>query len=385
MRRNWVSSESYVGRFILLDTAATDLRRCEGLPRLNIAPTVAHSPLLRLPFFTATSKSDLTALQAEAISRGVTDLAAAETVATATAPRTAAASSTLANLVDAMLWRKSLDSVILHKGVFPLLMPGKKGVQILRNANGAARAKLDGDIARFLKKMTDAGTLPDGYKEGLPEDSALYAQGLAEVREDVVRSLRFQVEEQMVKRRYHLHSLEQSEGSNNAANTRKKAARCSVIIADRLRELSTWEVYGTDRDPAWEPTEATIKAAAGGDFPWGDEIEGNGAGEALQRHFGVRYRFAKAQVDRAEEESKYLKMEVVRLFNGLDGRIAEVDGLVDYALQNVQMVAADSSPDTWEARVLTGRIKLIEVERERLCIIQEEALANLTCYLPMAQ
>lgn len=331
----------------------------------------------------ASSKSELAALEVEAASRGVTNLEEALNVADNTAPRTAAAASDLANLVDAMIRRKSLDGTIVHKDGYVLLMPGK-GLQMTRRANGASRGRLDGDIGRLLAKLIAAGTLPEAYENGLPEDSAEYAQGLAEVREDVVRSLRFQVEEQMVKRKYYLRSVEQAEGSNNANSHRKKATRCQTNIADLLRTLCTWEVYGTDRDPAWEPTEATIKAAATGNFPWGDEVEGDGAGEPVQRHFGVRYRTAKAQVDRAEEESKYLQMEVVRLFNGLRGRIAAVDKHVEELMEVAGGAAAESSAAAREARVLAGRVKLAEMERERLQIIQEEAMAKLNVYLPAA-
>jgi hypothetical protein len=309
-------------------------------------------------------------------------------VADNTAPRTAAAASDLANLVDAMLRRRSLDGPIVHKDGFVLLIPGNKGLQMMRRANGASRGRLDGDIDRLLAKLIAAGTLPEAYESALPEDSAEYAQGLAEVREDVVKSLRFQVEEQMVKRKHYLRSLERAEGSNNANSDRKKAARCLANISDLLRTLCTWEVYGTDRDPAWEPTEATIKAAANGNFPWGDEVQGDGAGEPVQRHFGVRYHTAKAQVDRAEEESKYLRMEVVRVFNGLRGRIAVVDKHVEDVKELMEVVggaAAESSAAAREARVLAGRIKLAKVERERLQIIQEEAVAKLNVYLAAAE
>jgi hypothetical protein len=335
--------------------------------------------------FPASNTAAVVSLKAEAASRGVPDLEAALVVANATAPRAAAAATPLSRLVEAMLKLKSLDGIIVHKEGIALLMPGSTGIHVGRQGNVAVRRRLESLIKRLTTELIRAGTLPESYANGMPESSAEYARGLKEVRTDVVSSLRFQVESQAAKRLHLTHALERAEGHNNADKYRKGLKRCGNNIGSLLRTLSTWEVYGTDQPPPWEATEAIIRAAGQGNFPWAADSDGDGTSPAVQRYFGVRYRSAVAQVARAEEETKYLQMEVVRLFNGLDGRIKAVETNVE-GLQ--KLGEAVERRGGWaaarEARVLAGRIQLVGLERERLEMIRDAARVKLTAHLPVA-
>lgn len=312
----------------------------------------------------------------------MTDLQAAKELADASAPRAAAAASDLSRVVEAMMKLKSLDGIILHKEGIALLMPGNTGINVARQGNPDTKRRLKALIKRLLGKLVKDSTLPEAYINALPEESPQYGQGLAELRSDVVRSMRFQVEGQVAKRNHILRAFQQAEGSKNADKNRKRLNRCNNNIANLLRTLSTWEVYGTDRSPSWEATDVIIKAAYRSEFPWSTELQGTGANEAVCRHFGVLYRTAVAQVERAEEESKYLKMEVVRLFDGLRGRIAAADEHVTALKALAEVVGrADSPAAAREGRVLAGRVKLAELERQRLVMIEDLAKANLEKYL----
>ena len=319
----------------------------------------------------------------EAALRDVHDLNAALELANVTAPRAAAAASALGRLVEAMIKLKSLNGVIVHKEGFALLMPGNVGMHVMRQGNAATRESLQKKIQGYITQLCKDGILPQSCAGGLSEDSPKYLEGLAEVRADVVRCYRFQVEEQVVKRNQILRSLEEAEGSKNAQKNRKSLTRSGKNIADLLRTLSTWEVYGTDREPTWEATEATIRNVYEGKFPWSAEIQSSGAPEAVQRHFGVRYRTAAAQVQRAEEEKVYLSMEVVRLFDGVEGRIKVVDDHVQVlAVEAGACAAAGGGVAARRARVLAGKIKLAGLERDRLEMIRADAEAKLLAHLP---
>lgn len=319
-------------------------------------------------------------MEAEAASRGVPDLDAALVLANENAPRAAATASTLSRLVEAQLKLKSLDGIILHKEGLALLMPGNTGIHVGRQGNDAVKQRLHALIKSLAKKLIEAGTITASYADGLPDSSPLYAQGLKEVGRDVRSSLRFQVESQAAKWLHYTHALTRAEGHNNADKYRKGLKRSANNVGSLLRTLLTWEVYGTENPLPWELNEDTIRDACRGKFPWAADSNGDGTPDAVQRYFGVRYRSAVAQVARAQEEAKYLKMEVVRLFNGLDGRIKAVEDHVE-GLKKVLEAVVDSGAAARKARVLAGRIQLAMLEQERLEMIREDAEAKLAVHL----
>ncbi len=302
------------------------------------------------------------------------DLEAAKALADASAAPGDAALSKLGRLVEAMIKLQSLNGVIFHKASFMLLMPGNTGIHARDAGDPATRASLVHGICQLRMELCINGTLPEAYAMDLPDDSEEYKQGLAEVRAHVVKDLRYQVERQVVKRNEHLGKLERAEGSKNAASNRKGLNKCNDNIKDLLRTLSTWEVYGTAAAPAWLPTDDTIRKVNKGEFPWSTENPGSSAPEALQRHYGVRYRAAAAQVARAEEEIEYLRMEAVLLVNGLEERIEAVEQamVVDQSVLE-DVVAGTAGDAARKAKVLEGRIQLLGMERERLELIKEQA------------
>lgn len=308
-------------------------------------------------------------LKNEAAYAGVRDLDAAQVLADADIQRQRNALSPLGRLAHAMLKLQPMNGIIVHKEGFSLLAGG--GIYAALLANPEAKAELVREITDLRMKLIAQGVLPLEYAARLPEDSAEYKQGVAEVRADCVGTLRVAVENQVVKRNQILRTLQQAEGSKNAGPNNRALNKVNQTIIKLLEELAPWEVFGTDRAPAWKPTADVIAKVHKGEFPWATQIGGDTADEALQRHFGERYRTATAQVERTKEEIGFLKMEVVRLVNGLEERIEAVTGAIEVDLQ--VSASAQAAGDARKARVMTGRSELRKMERERLEMIKEEA------------
>ena len=89
-----------------------------------------------------------------------------------------------------------------------------------------------------------------------------------------------------------------------------------------LQVLGTWRQYGKET-PAAPVTSADLEAVYDMRFPWQEAPTPNGQLPA-QRHHTLRYRKARAQLDRTEEEAGILANEVVRVFAWLEERMREM-------------------------------------------------------------
>ncbi len=310
-------------------------------------------------------------LKEEAVEAQVGDLDVALGLADMDAERESASLSDLGRLVKAMIKLESLNGIISHTQGFTLLMPGNVAVNAARQATPPAKADLVKQIATLRMALVNQNILPADCVTGLPKDSPEYMTGLAEVRTLFVGTLRATVENHALKHKLISRSLDQAESAKNALPRKKSLNYVDQHIRRLLEELSSWEAFGTNRPRQWEATEAVISNVKKGEFPWANERDGDVADEAQQRLFGERYRTAKAQVDRAKEEVGYLKMEVVRLVNGVEERIQAVDKAVEVDLQAA--AAAEAEGEARKARVLKGRSELRLMDRARLEMIKEEA------------
>lgn len=291
---------------------------------------------------------------------------------TATATHPAGASlSKLGRLVEAMLNLKSTNSILVNKDAFALLMPGNTGIHLLRQGSAASKAQLVEVISKLRLDLCTKKQLPEAYISGLPEDSPEYQLGLDEYRDAVLKEGRDYVEEQVVKRNLILRAMEQLESANNASKDKKRLEAINALIAGKLRLLSAWEVLGTSDAPRWEATTQVIAKAHKGEYPWDTVGDAGEAPEALERHYAERYRTAAAHVERAKEEIVYLKMEVLRLVNGVEERIAAVNSAVE--ADKIALVALGGDGAARKAMVLAGRIQFRSLECERLEMIRDEA------------
>jgi len=93
-------------------------------------------------------------------------------------------------------------------------------------------------------------------------------------------------------------------------------------VKSLLQVLATWRQYGRET-AAVAVTSADLEAVCDMRFPWQEVPTPNGQLPA-QRHHALRYRKARAQLDRTVEEAGILANEVVRVFAWLEERMGEV-------------------------------------------------------------
>ena len=158
-----------------------------------------------------------------------------------------------------------------------------------------------------------------------------------------------------------------------------------------------------------------------GEFPWADQA---GSSSAAARHYAQRYRQLQAQLDRSLEERTLLHNEVIRTFNWLEERQADIhahvaalhcegrgngsssegrgsqgsgsegsgggsgcnamdDGSAGSSNGNGGSSNAGSSNSRWSQLLADGQAAQLLIQLRRIQLIHDEACKLLKKYLPI--
>lgn len=219
-----------------------------------------------------------------------------------------------AQYVEVLMKIRSQDAMSKEKAVFPLLMPGNAGIHVhKRSADDEARRKLVN-----LRNRLE-GQLQLDFGKVWDTSCAEYKEGLEELAGTVVTKYQIRIEEQVFKRKLLLQNLRESDSGKNAHKLRKSLEATKKNIHELLLVLESWSAL---RDGRTEEsiTPDLLRKISTGEFPWLNCVLNSNGSQSAQRHFSQRYRTARCQLDRAQEEFKLLHHEVVRLHNWAEER-----------------------------------------------------------------
>lgn len=268
---------------------------------------------------TGRCRSDLAALEHEAERHGVRDLSAAlEALEKGTLSGVHSELSLKARYVEVLLKLRSHNSMAKEKAVLPLLLPGNTGIHVHRKGG-------DEDTRRKLVNIRNrlAGLLMLNVDEVWGEDSTEYKEGLQELAGAVIRKYQKRVEEQVFKQKLILQNLQQSYSGKNAQKLRKSLEATKKNIVELLSVLETWNALKDERSEN-AVSDDKVRAVSKGEFPWVRLDLGENGSPVVQRHFAQRYRTARCQLQRSQEEKIFLRNEAVRLINWTEERSQEL-------------------------------------------------------------
>ena len=355
-------------------------------------------------YFAAQYNKSLDNVRENAAMDNVSDCAAAMRHLECAESDPAVALSPLAQLVEVEMMIASNGDLVKHKALFPLQLSGNSGIHVFKRANDtAAMAKLRAKEEKLRAK------LEMGIEELTDEQKK---QGLEELQRHILKRLRFQVEQQIFKRKLILAEMEKVESNKNSTNLAKRLESIAKIIKDYLPVIETWNVIGSDASPR-SISDSAANAICNGAVPWRQEDVGGNGPDAAQRHYGQLYRRELNQLKRSEEEDSILRVEAVRLVNGIEERmeyvessiemlrcmwreeseeVAEGHGMVaseQNQLENHQVEGSMQVEQHTEAMrrrreraVGEGKIALLNLELQRLECILEDAKRRLKPFYP---
>lgn len=291
---------------------------------INIWSTIHRAAVVfayLLPDFPAAvqCRDDLTAVRNEALTHGVNNLDAALEALENGQLSERAELSLKAQYVEVLVKLRSFNTLAKEKAVFPLLLPGNAGIHVYRKGGeDGTRRKLENSLARLaLALKLDLGVEWD-------ESCAEYKEGLQELAAFVVEKYQQSIEGQVFKRKLLLKDLEQSDSGKNSQKLRTSLLATKKNIEELLAVRESWCAVQEQRSEQSIP-ESRVRAVCTGDYPWGAEGAASNGTTSAQRHFAQRYRTARCQLKRSEEEYTFLRGEVVRLINWAEERSAELN------------------------------------------------------------
>lgn len=331
-------------------------------------------------------KKVLMELQDEARSHGVNDLEAAFRSLNEGDLSEHAELSTKAQYVEVLLKLRSHSTIAKEKAVLPLLLPGSAGANAFQKSHTTkTRLKLE----NTLERLAVALDLPLDVE--WDENCEDYQEGFHELATFIIAKYQRRIEEQVFKRKILLTDLEQSDSGKNSQKLRKSLRATKKNIEDLLSVRETW-IAAKDRRTERIISDSFVREVCTGYFPWAVENSiGNGTPVA-QRHFAQRYRSATCQLKRSEEESVFLRLEIMRLYNWVEERNSELQSeLTDKqqrltALQDVlsaqlQLPSPEKSRLEDEIYWLLGRIKLLKRDVIWNTLILQDAKDRLSVFL----
>lgn len=362
-------------------------------------------------------------LQKEAADHGVTDCGAAMAFLVEEEAAPPAQLSLVAQLVELEMVLQNETELARRRAVLPLQsLLGNSGIHVFRKVTNAKAKAQSQEKQAKLRIQLDL--LP-----GVPLEESRRLEGLKELQNYVLAGLRYQVEQQVFKRKKILAGLNGVESGKNAKKIYTRQQAVENTIRNLLNVIACWDIIDTDQEPDLVSDEA-FKAVLTGIVPWRSAEIGTNGDEATRRHYGQLYRTELNQLKRTEEEEGILRVEAVRLVNGLERALVAIADAIsqlqaelvpeeqlqgeefqpeaERALQVDQDVhepasqrhredysgseedvepasskAADPSHTAWPEAVIKGRIFMLKQEELKLKWILEDALKRLKASFPI--